>query len=430
FYGRPSRKLAVVGVTGTEGKSSTAAFIWQLLRLAGRKAGFISTVQYSEGGDAVDNPVHQTTPEAPVVQARLSGMVRAGCAFAVVEASSHGLSPRTNRLGDVLFDGAVMMNVAREHLEFHGTWEQYRDDKANLFRGLSAGGHIKQIDGRDARIPSFGLVNLDDPSWAYFAAAAGGAGITGFSCGTPGAEESPGAPGADFLGPGRYVAENIRAGEGGIDFRVRGPESFSVEAPLPGAFNAWNVLAAVLAVSRLTGIPPAVVADKAPLLTPVRGRMTKIDCGQDFEVYVDYAHTPSSFNAVFPALRARVRGRIIAVFGSGGERDTAKRPEQGRVAARFCDTVILADEDPRGEDPVALLSAIEAGCCAGGKIPGKDVFIIPDRAAAIRRAFALASPGDMVLLLGKSHENSIIYRDYVMPWDEIAEAKKALQEIL
>jgi UDP-N-acetylmuramoyl-L-alanyl-D-glutamate--2,6-diaminopimelate ligase len=163
--------------------------------------------------------------------------------------------------------------------------------------------------------------------------------------------------------------------------------------------------------------------------------MTRVVCGQPFEVLVDYAHTPSSFNAIFPAIKARAAGKdgcakaLICVFGSGGERDTAKRPEQGKIAARFCDTVILADEDPRGEDPAALLKMIEAGCIEAGKTPGKDVLIIPDRPAAIRRAFSLARESDIVLLLGKSHENSIIYKDRVMPYDEIAEAKKALGEL-
>ena len=169
FYDNPSSKLVVFGVTGTEGKSSTVAFIWQLLRLSGIKAGFISTVQYSLGGEAVDNPQHQTTPEATIVQRELYEMLENGCTHAVVESSSHGLSPRTNRLGDVAFDCGIFMNVTLEHLEFHGTYEQYRDDKANLFRALDRHSHEKTIGGKKTVVPSFAIANLEDPAFTYFA---------------------------------------------------------------------------------------------------------------------------------------------------------------------------------------------------------------------------------------------------------------------
>ena len=168
FYDNPSSKLNIIGVTGTEGKSSTVSFIWQLLRMAGYKAGFISTVQYSLGGDAVDNPQHQTTPEAPIVQRELYEMIQNGCTYGVVESSSHGLSVRTNRLGDVQFDCGIFMNVTLEHLEFHGTYEQYKSDKANLFRALDKYSHTKTIAGKETKVPSFGIVNLEDPAALYF----------------------------------------------------------------------------------------------------------------------------------------------------------------------------------------------------------------------------------------------------------------------
>ncbi|GMO46567.1 MAG: UDP-N-acetylmuramoyl-L-alanyl-D-glutamate--2,6-diaminopimelate ligase [Treponemataceae bacterium] len=429
FFDFPSRRLITIGVTGTEGKSSTVSFIWQLLRLCGKKAGFISTVQYSTGGGAVDNPQHQTTPEAPIVQSQLADMARNGCEYAVVESSSHGLSPRTNRLGDVLFDAGIMMNVAHEHLEFHGTWEQYRDDKANLFRALLKHNHEKIICGNKIAVRPFAVINADDPSAGYFAGALAGnpgCGVYGFS-----AQLSvTGGKAPDGLAA-LCVARDISATEEGISFNAKDSSAgeFFVNAPLPGSFNAANLLASIIAVSNLTGIPAEDVARKTGELLPVRGRMTRVVCGQDFEVIVDYAHTPSSFNVIFPAIRARAKGKIVCLFGSGGERDTAKRPEQGKIAARFCDIVILSDEDPRGEDPAELLKMIEAGCVAEGKIPGKDVLVIPDRPLAIRKAFSLAQKNDIVLLLGKSHENSIIYKDFVMPYDEFAEAKKALAEL-
>ena len=188
-------------------------------------------------------------------------------------------------------------------------------------------------------------------------------------------------------------------------------------------------MASITAVSSLTGLSFAEVASKVPELTPIKGRMTVIQEGQPFEVIVDYAHTPSSFQTIFPPIRNRCKGKMICIFGSGGERDLTKRPLQGQIAAKYCDTVILADEDPRGEDPVELLKMIAAGAEKQGKVMNENLFIIHDRPQAIRQAFKMAKADDIVLLLGKSHENSIIYKNYTMPYDEISEAKKALNEL-
>jgi UDP-N-acetylmuramoyl-L-alanyl-D-glutamate--2,6-diaminopimelate ligase len=415
FYGRPSRELAVVGVTGTEGKSTTVYLIYQLLKLAGRKAGFFSTVMSDSGAGEEPNPEHQTTPEATAVQRLLASMRDAGLEYAAIECSSHGLSPRTNRLGDVDFDAGVMMNVTREHLEFHGSWEQYRHDKANLFRAIGRSGGAarepKELGGR--AVPRFGVVNADDPSAEYFR------GATGF-------------PTRSFSASGRAGADlraaEIRVDSGGESFAIlEGGRRHEARIELPGAFNVANALAALLAASGIAGIPLAELVPLLPSLKPVRGRMTRIDRGQAFEVIVDYAHTPSSFEAVFPPLRARIEGRMICVFGSGGERDVEKRPRQGRIAADWFDVVILADEDPRGEDPMALLEEIAAGC---PELPrGERLFLIPDRGEAIRKAFSLAGRGDLVALLGKGHENSIIYSSGAVPYDEIAEAERALAEM-
>ena len=164
-------------------------------------------------------------------------------------------------------------------------------------------------------------------------------------------------------------------------------------------------------------------------LIPVAGRMTRIDCGQPFEVIADYAHTPSSFEVIFPPLRARCEGKIIALFGSGGERDVTKRPLQGEVAAKYCDTIILCDEDPRGEDSQKICMDIANGAIKGGMSLDENLLIITERPKAIRKAFSMAKAGDIVLLLGKGHENTIIYKDFVMPYDEVSEAKKALAEL-
>ncbi|HOJ99364.1 MAG TPA: UDP-N-acetylmuramoyl-L-alanyl-D-glutamate--2,6-diaminopimelate ligase [Termitinemataceae bacterium] len=426
FYGCPSRSLAVIGVTGTEGKSTTVFLIYQLLTLAGKKAGFISTVQYRIGEQEEWNPEHQTTPEAPVIHKYLAAMRDYGMEYAVVESSSHGLSPRTNRLGDVAFDVGVMTNVTHEHLEFHGTWEQYRYDKANLFRALDRYSHEKILGNQTAfpdrphrpiRVPSFGVVNADDPSASYFAAATE---RRVYTYSTRGSEADLSIRSLESTAQGNNYEVYSRAED----------KTYKIQDNLPGSFNAGNVLASLLVVSGLLGLP---LEDFIPLvsqLRPVRGRMTVIQQGQPFEVIIDYAHTPSSFEIVLPPIKKRIEphgGRLISVFGSGGERDREKRPRQGRIAADWSDIVILTDEDPRGEDPLALLEEIAAGCPE--RIRDRELFLIPDRPTAIRKAFSLARPGDVVLLLGKGHENSIIYADRVMPYDEIGEARRALEEL-
>jgi len=452
FYDNPSERLIVIGVTGTEGKSSTVSFIWQLLRACGEKAGFISTVEYSFGGDALPNPQHQTTPEAPIIQHHLNEMLENGCKYAVVETSSHGLSTKLNRCGNILFDCGVFMNVTLEHLEFHKNFETYRSDKANLFRALDKHNHLKTIAGTKQKINSIGIVNLEDPSAQYFIEATKQPvygftteGKAGKAAAESGSEATPLPPIPDNL---RYMtARNIASATYGLSFDVDAdgenalyPENydpvqprphshFDVKASLPGAFNAYNLMAAITAVSSVTGRSFEELAALIPQLTPIKGRMTVIDEGQPFELIVDYAHTPSSFETIFPPLRKRCSGRIFALFGSGGERDLTKRPLQGQIAARFCDTIVLADEDPRGEDPVELLKMIAEGALKEGKVMGENLFIIHDRPQAIRETLKMAAKGDIVLLLGKSHENSIIYKDHVMPYDEISEAKKALKEM-
>ena len=452
FYDNPSERLIVIGVTGTEGKSSTVSFIWQLLRACGQKAGFISTVEYSFGGDALPNPQHQTTPEAPIIQHHLNEMLKNGCKYAVVETSSHGLSHKLNRCGEILFDCGVFMNVTLEHLEFHKNFETYRSDKANLFRALDKHNHVKTIAGEKQKINSIGIVNLEDPSAQYFIEATKHhvygfttEGKAGKAAAETGENATPLPPIPDNL---RYMtARNIASATYGLTFDVEAdgetavyPENydpvqprnrsrFSVRASLSGAFNAYNLMASITAVSSVTGMTFEEVAAKIPELTPIKGRMTVIDQGQPFELIVDYAHTPSSFETIFPPIRKRCSGRMFAVFGSGGERDLTKRPLQGQIAAKFCDVIVLADEDPRGEDPVELLKMIAVGAEKEGKVMGDNLFIIHDRPQAIRETFKMAQKGDIVLLLGKSHENSIIYKDYTMPYDEISEAKKALKEL-
>ena len=413
LYDEPSRTLGVIGVTGTEGKSSTVSFIFQLLNLCGKKAGFFSTVEYSIDGNVIPNPEHQTTPESNIVQLRLAQMRDSGCSYAVVEASSHGLSPRTARLEDVIFDAGVFMNVTQEHLEFHGTIEQYRYDKANLFRALD------KNPGKG--FPIFGIVNYEDPSAPYFMEATQ-KNVYPFSTELKDQKKIE-----EYEG---LFAKDIEESSSGIKFTLcdfSSRKEYGCELKLAGIFNVKNILASILAVQRITGLDIACIIEKLPLVKPVKGRMMLIDEGQDFEVLIDYAHTPSSFMTIFPSIKERIKksgGKVISLFGSGGERDVKKRPEQGRIAALYSDIVILADEDPRGEDSVELLEMIAAGCPE--KKRGEELFIIPDRPSAIKKAFSLAGKNDAVLLLGKGHENSIIFKDRTMPYDEETTARKLL----
>jgi UDP-N-acetylmuramoyl-L-alanyl-D-glutamate--2,6-diaminopimelate ligase len=384
-------------------------FIDQLLSRLGRKSGFLSTVSFKTSEAVMKNPFRQSTPEATEIHGMLREMADAGREFAVVEATSHGLAARTNRLGDVAFDAAVLTNVTHEHLEFHGTFETYKSDKANLFRALSPTS-VKEI-----HCPRFGVVNADDPSAEYFR-----------QCARVPVYTYSGKGGAAGAGAADLAAIDVHSDITGTSFLLaRAGASVPARLGIPGPFWVENLLAACLAVSRILEIDPLSLAPHVESLSSVQGRMDYVDRDQPFAVIVDYAHTPGAFEKLFPWIRAHTRGRIIAVFGSAGERDREKRHLQGRAAAAFCDTIILTEEDPRGEDNRKILEQIASGC--EGKIRGRDLLLAPDRSEAIRLAVSRAAPDDVVLLLGKGHEGSIIGAQGPREWDERAEAEKALR---
>jgi UDP-N-acetylmuramoyl-L-alanyl-D-glutamate--2,6-diaminopimelate ligase len=403
FYRHPSKSLKVIGVTGTDGKSSTVWFITQLIGFLGGRAGFLSTVSFKTGDEVVKNPFRQSTPEATEIHGMLREMVDRGRDIAVVEATSHGLSPRTNRLGDVLFDAAVLTNVTHEHLEFHGSFEQYRSDKANLFRSISPD------TAKEVTCPRFAVVNLADPGAAFF-------------------REAARVPVHGYGPGGELEARSTRTDISGATFLMaHGGQETEARIRIPGPFWVENSLAAVLAVSCMLEVPPLSLAPHLQRLQSVQGRMAAVELGQPFAVIVDYAHTPGAFLKLFPWMRAHTQGRLTAVFGSAGERDREKRPLQGRAAAAYCDTLVITDEDPRGEDRMEILEQIAAGC--DGKTRGENLFLIPDRRDAIRQALANARPGDAVVLLGKGHEGSIIGPDGSAAWDETMEAESALRSL-
>ncbi len=417
WYGDPGRQLGVVGVTGTDGKTTTAAMSVAVLEAAGVRTGLVSTAEQKVGSLRAETPAHVTTPEAPELQRALAAMAAAGDVAAVVESTSHGLA--LERVGEIPYDVAIFTNLSHEHLELHGTFEAYRAAKRSLFErlGRPVSGAAKPASLPGGRSwPRGGIVNLDDPEAATFAAATRQADATLLTYGT--------GPDADVR------AGRVEESAAGLRAAVTTPRgALALELPLVGRFNVHNALAAV-ALGELLGLDGRAVVAGLAAFRGVRGRMERLDRGQPFAVVVDYAHTPASLATALDVLAPLAAGGgLIAVFGSAGERDVAKRALQGRVAGERCRLVVATDEDPRGEEPAAILEQIAEGAEAAGRRRGADLLLIADREEAIRAAFARARPGDVVLLAGKGHERSILYADGELPWDERAVAERLLGEL-
>jgi UDP-N-acetylmuramoyl-L-alanyl-D-glutamate--2,6-diaminopimelate ligase len=412
WFGDPSHHLTVVGITGTDGKTTTAYLAVAALEAAGRRAGMIGTIATRIGGHTEAHEAHATTPEAPELQATLRAMVDAGDDVAVLETTSHGLA--LDRVASVAYDVAILTNLTHEHLELHGTWEAYRDAKLSLFDRLSSARRAQ----KPRPVPAAAIVNLDDPSAGAFIGTARGAGARVLTYGT---EEA-----ADVR------ATRITEDAGTLTAVIEGPAgAATLELQLAGRFNIHNALA-VVALGEVMDLDPAAVRTGLASVEGVPGRMERIDVGQPFGVIVDFAHSPASLQTVLdllaPAAAAR-GGGLIAVFGSAGERDTAKRPQMGRIAGERARLVVVTDEDPRGEDREAILDEIARGAEAAGKRRGQDLQLIADRRTAIATAFEAARPGDIVLLAGKGHERSIIGSHGEQPWDERAIALETLAEL-
>jgi UDP-N-acetylmuramoyl-L-alanyl-D-glutamate--2,6-diaminopimelate ligase len=410
WYGDPSRELGIVGITGTDGKTTTAFLATSVLEAGGISAGLITTATVQVGALRTANPEHVTTPEAPDLQRMLRAMVLAGNEVGVVETTSHGLA--LHRVAEIGYDVAILTNLTHEHLELHGTFEAYREAKLSLFRRLGHDAPAKRL----ARAwPNAAVVNSDDPAAPLFVAAAQ-------------------AAGARVVGYGETASADVRATgveerAGSMRVAVATPRwRGAVELRLAGRFNVHNALA-VVALGEALGLDRGQVQEGLAAVGRVPGRMERVDCGQPFGVIVDYAHSPASLQKVLDALAPVASaggGHLIAVFGSAGERDVQKRPMMGRIAGERCRLVVVTDEDPRGEDGQSILDQIAAGAEVAGKRRGRDLLCIADRRAAIEAAFERAEPSDVVLLAGKGHEQTIIMGDGPRPWDERSEALRAL----
>ncbi|HET7701848.1 MAG TPA: UDP-N-acetylmuramoyl-L-alanyl-D-glutamate--2,6-diaminopimelate ligase [Candidatus Limnocylindrales bacterium] len=414
WYGDPSLELGVVGITGTDGKTTTSFLGAAALEAAGLSSGLIGTVATQVGATREANAEHTTTPGAVDLQRTLRAMADAGNAVAVVETTSHGLA--ADRVAGIAYDVAILTNLTHEHLEFHGTWEAYRDAKLSLFERLATGpGNPLKVAVAGRSWPKAAIVNADDPNAGAFIGVAQEAGARIVSYGTD--------PAADVRAT--HVEEDAHRLRIGL---VAPSGAASVDLRLAGRFNVHNALA-VVALGEVLGLDPVAVRDGLASLSGVPGRMERLDAGQPFGVVIDYAHSPASLEKVLgllAPLAAARGGGVITVFGSAGERDTAKRPMMGRIAAEHARLVVVTDEDPRGEDRMAILDDIARGAEDGGKRRERDLFLIADRPAAVAAAFERARPGDIVLLAGKGHERSIIGPDGPVAYDERATALAAL----
>jgi UDP-N-acetylmuramoyl-L-alanyl-D-glutamate--2,6-diaminopimelate ligase len=397
--GFPSRGLKVIGVTGTNGKTTTCFIIHRMLQDAGYKVGLMTTVAYGVGEDIKPQMHHMTTVSTPVLMQRLKMMKQANCDWVILETTSHALAQ--HRVWGVPYALAVITNLTHEHLGYHGTFERYRDAKRRMFK----------LTNKNKAGLRTGIINADDPNAEYFA--------------------------SDVLHPmlygidkGAIRATQVKLTAQSVSFTTQiGNETYDILCHIPGSFNVYNSLAAVC-VGNVLGLTKPQIEQGIAALQGVEGRMNRIDLGQDFDLIVDYAHSPDSFEKLFQDLKPIVKGRIIVVFGSLGGGDRAKRPLQGKLAGQYADLVIVAEEDDRQEDGQAIMEEIAAGAEASGKIHDTNLFLIHDRPEAIAYAINRAQTGDTVLLLGKGHEKTIEHADGEHPWDESGIAKEALQKRL
>lgn len=399
FFDFPSRKLKLVGVTGTDGKTTTSHLLHSLLQTATNgHAGFISTIAADFGGRSADTGLHVTTPGAPQVQQFLAQMVDADLTHVVLEMTSHGLAQ--GRLNGVDLDVAVLTNVTHEHLDYHGSFENYRAAKGIMFEMLKR----SRVKGSQLKVA---VLNRDDPSYEYYAAIPADRVIS-----------------YGIQQPADFRVEAVEYQPDQTIFRL-GTEVYTTQ--LVGAFNVYNALAALAGAHALGFAGPH--QEALARVKSVSGRMQRIDEGQDFTAIVDFAHTPNALEKALTAGRGMLPpgGRLIAVFGSAGLRDVEKRRMMAEVSARLADLSILTAEDPRTESLEAILEMMAAGCRSQGGLEGETFLRVPDRGEAIYRACQLARPGDIVMACGKGHEQSMCFGTTEYPWDDRDAMRAALR---
>lgn len=396
-YGFPGRKLRVIGVTGTNGKTTTSYMIYTMLQHAGINTGLSTTVGFGSGDNITTQVEHITTAQAGILQKRLRDFARNNVEWAVIETSSHALAQ--HRVWGVPYEVAVMTNITHDHLDYHGTFERYLAAKRRLFTLANRHGL------------RFGVVNADDPNAEAFASAVKNTTKYGIKA-------------------GELKAENIVLESDHSTFTVAASdETYTIRVNIPGEFNVSNALAA-LAVGRKLGLTKQQIEDGIAALTKVEGRMNVIDAGQDFKVIVDFASTPDGFEKFFTSMRPLVKGSLIAVFGSAGRRDESKQAVQGRIAGKYADIVIATEEDDRDADGEAILAEIARGAIEAGKVEGESLYKVHNREEAIGFAMTLAkSKDDVVVLLGKGHEKTIERADGEYPWNEAEVALVALESL-
>jgi UDP-N-acetylmuramoyl-L-alanyl-D-glutamate--2,6-diaminopimelate ligase len=397
YWGHPSRALTLVGVTGTNGKTTTSFLVEALLRAAGHRTGLLGTIQYRVGDQAVD--ASQTTPEAVELQSLLARMRDGGITGAAMEVSSHALA--LSRVAGIEFDVAVFTNLTQDHLDFHGTLEEYARAKRRLFEALAAGTKPRRA----------AVVNADDPAGAGM--------VRDLRLSTL----RFGLRGASEIWPRTFTS-----GIDGTHMEVETPRgSLTVTSRLVGEHNVMNLLAAV-GVGVALEIPLPTIGAALGAVTAVPGRFERVEVGQPFLVVVDYAHTPDALERVLTTARKLVPsgGRLAAVFGCGGDRDRGKRPIMGEIAARLADRVWVTSDNPRTESPEAIVEEVLVGVARAGAGAGHHV-AMPDREAAIHDALGWARGGDVVVIAGKGHETYQIIGSTALPFDDRAVARDFLE---
>ncbi|MHC1783341.1 MAG: UDP-N-acetylmuramoyl-L-alanyl-D-glutamate--2,6-diaminopimelate ligase [Anaerolineaceae bacterium] len=405
FYGFPANELTMIGVTGTDGKTTTANLIFQILLRAGIPAGIISTVSARIGSEEVDTGFHVTTPEAPDVQRYLSRMLSAGLSHVVLEATSHGLAQE--RVTACAFDISVVTNITHEHLDYHGSYENYRAAKARLFEELEKTPEKAQGN------PHLAVLNYDDQSFEYLDSLIKGPKVK-----------------YSLSRGGDLWAEDIQYDHSGLHFTaVSSKFRQPVDSTLVGTYNISNILAALSAGIFGCNIDPDVAAMGIKDLKGIPGRMERIDLGQDFIGIVDFAHTPNALENSLSAARQMTEKRVLAVFGSAGLRDREKRRLMAEASAELADITVITAEDPRTEDLEKILQEMVEAAVRSGAVEGKTVFRVADRGEAIRLAAKMAHSGDIVMACGKGHEQSMCFGEKEYAWDDRIAMRAVLAEI-